>query len=66
MTTNTPQVGTPVKHGAGWYVPSGRVGYFVEWLHESARWRCTCPSFRYRGHIACKHIMRVRKGVSMG
>ena len=24
--TTTPPVGTPVKHGTGWFVPSGAVG----------------------------------------
>ena len=51
----TPQVGKPERRGAGWFVPSGQVGYYVEWLHASARWRCTCSRFRFRPHLACKH-----------
>ena len=56
----TPQVGKPERRGAGWFVPSGQVGYYVEWLHASARWRCTCSRFRFRPHLACKHIVAVR------
>jgi hypothetical protein len=69
--THTPQVGTPERRGAGhWYVPSANVGYHVRWV--SGRWVCTCPSHRWRSHLACKHIMAVRrfrdqgKAVSMG
>jgi hypothetical protein len=40
-------VGKPERRGAGWFVPLGAVGYFVEWLGEG-RWRCTCPSFVWR------------------
>src|SRR5215211_6633848 len=47
--TRTPQVGKPEKRVAGrWFVPSGTagVGYTVE--RVDGRWRCTCPSFRWR------------------
>jgi SWIM zinc finger len=66
--TQTQQVGRPQKRGAGWFVPSGAVGYYVEWLSEG-RWRCTCPSFRWRKTRTCKHIAavaRARKEVPMG
>jgi hypothetical protein len=43
--TKTPQVGKPVKRGAGWFVPSRQVGYHVERIE--GRWRCCCPSFRW-------------------
>jgi hypothetical protein len=62
--TKAPQLGTPVKRGAGWWVPPGTVGYFVEGV--DGRWRCTCPSFRWRHTRECKHIVAVRKEVSMG
>jgi hypothetical protein len=62
--TQAPELGTPVKHGAGWWVPSGQVGYHVECV--DGRWRCTCPSFRWRHTRECKHIAAVRKEVSMG
>ena len=62
--TQSPQVGTPEKRGAGWFVPSGVVGYHVE--RVDGRWRCTCPSFRWRQTGTCKHIAAVRKGVAMG
>jgi hypothetical protein len=67
MTTT--QLGKPERRGSGWWVPSGKVGYYVEWLRESARWRCTCSGFRFRPHLACKHIMAcraLRKEVRMG
>jgi hypothetical protein len=67
--TTTSDVGTPEKRGAGWFVPSGKVGYFVEYLRESHSWRCTCSGFRFRPHLACKHIEAVRtfrKEVAMG
>jgi hypothetical protein len=63
MATATQQIGRPQRHGAGWFVPSGQVGYFVERLQ--GRWRCTCPSFRWRKTGACKHIAAVRKEVTM-
>jgi hypothetical protein len=53
------QVGTPQRRGAGWFVPSGQVGYYVETVQE--RWRCTCPSFRWRRTRECKHITAVRR-----
>jgi hypothetical protein len=56
--TKTQQVGTPERRGAGWFVPSGAVGYFVE--QGEGRWRCTCPSFRWRKTHVCKHITVVR------
>jgi hypothetical protein len=60
--TQTSQVGTPEKRGSGWFVPSGAVGYHVERLPDG-RWRCTCRAFRFRPHLACKHIMCVKKEV---
>jgi hypothetical protein len=62
--TQSPELGTPVKRGAGWWVPSGAVGYFVE--RVEGRWRCCCPSFRWKNAGTCKHIMAVRKEVRMG
>ncbi len=62
--TKTPQLGTPEKYGAGWFVPSGTVGYHVERI--DGRWRCNCPGFRCHKTGTCKHIAAVRKGVSMG
>jgi hypothetical protein len=59
MATATQHLGTPQRHGTGWFVPSGQVGYFVERLE--GRWRCTCPSFRWgRKEGTCKHIGAVR------
>ena len=66
--TRTSPVGTPEKRGTGWFVPSGAVGYHVERVDN--RWRCTCPSARWRQQQLCKHAMAVireqRKGVCMG
>jgi SWIM zinc finger len=61
--TQTQQVGRPQKRGAGWFVPSGAVGYFVE--RREGRWRCTCPSFRWRKTRACKHIAAVKEVMRM-
>jgi uncharacterized Zn finger protein len=62
------QVGTPARRDAGWFVPSGQVGYFVE--RVDGRWRCTCPAARWRRQQLCKHVMAViqqqRKAVPMG
>ena len=58
------QVGTPERRRAGWFVPSGAVGYHVEQVE--GRWRCTCPSFRWRNTGTCKHIVAVEKEVQMG
>jgi hypothetical protein len=57
MKIATQHLGTPQRHGAGWFVPSGAVGYYVERLE--GRWRCTCPSFRWRKTGTCKHIQTV-------
>ena len=61
--TKSPELGKPVKRGAGWFVPSGKVGYFVEWVREGhiGRWRCTCPGYRrlmsgVTTPKVCKHI----------
>jgi len=62
--TTTPPVGKPERRGAGWYVPSGQVGYFVQ--RVEGRWRCTCPSFRWRNTRECKHIAAARKEVARG
>jgi hypothetical protein len=62
--TLTSQVGRPQRRGRGWWVPSGVVGYFVE--RVDGRWRCGCPSFRWRKAGECKHIAAVRKEVAMG
>jgi hypothetical protein len=64
MATLTGQVWTPQKRGAGWFVPSGTLGYFVERLEGD--WRDTCPSFLWRKPAARKHIAAVRKEVLMG
>ncbi len=67
MAPATQQLGIPKRHGAGWFVPSGQVGYYVERMSEG-RWRCTCPSFRWRKAGTCKHInavVRMRQEVSM-
>jgi hypothetical protein len=67
--TATPEVGKPVKRGAGWWVPSGEAGHFVEM--RTYKIRCTCLSFvhwrtrLYRGegkpiqavHAALKEVM---------
>jgi hypothetical protein len=58
--TRTPPVGTPEKRGAGWFVPSGAVGYFVE--RVDGHWRCTCPSARWRQQQLCKHVQAVIRG----
>jgi len=61
--TRTSVVGTPVKRGVNqWFVPSGTVGHTVKKL--DGRWRCTCPSFRWRKTGTCKHIAAVRAVVS--
>jgi hypothetical protein len=62
--TNTSQVGRPQRRGRGWWVPSSVVGYYLE--RVDGRWRCTCPSFRWRKAATCKHIAAVRKVVAMG
>jgi hypothetical protein len=60
MKAATQHLGTPEKHGPGlWFVPSGKFGYHVRWLE--GRYTCTCPSHRWRAHLACKHILWVRK-----
>jgi SWIM zinc finger len=59
MTKTTQHLGTPQRHGVGWFVPSGAVGYYVERLE--GRWRCTCPSFRWRKTGTCKHIVAVKR-----
>jgi hypothetical protein len=62
--TQTQQVGKPEKRGVNrWFVPSGQVVYVVERLE--GRWRCTCPSFRWRKTGICKHIRAVKE-VTMG
>jgi predicted nucleic acid-binding Zn finger protein len=57
------RVGTPQRCGAGWFVPSGAVGYYVEVTKKTGR--CTCPSFVWRRtrlpHGECKHIAAVRR-----
>jgi hypothetical protein len=53
------QVGTPERRGAGWFVPSEAVGYFVE--RVEGRWRCCCPSYRWKQAHKCKHITAVRR-----
>jgi hypothetical protein len=59
--TRTLVVGTPVRQERGWRVPSGLMTYFVE--RVDGRWRCTCPSMRWRHHTlpdgVCKHIKAV-------
>jgi hypothetical protein len=55
----TSTVGTPERRGAGWFVPSGAVGYYVE--RVDGRWRCTCPSARWRRQLLCKHVQAVIK-----
>jgi hypothetical protein len=62
--TRVSQVGKPERRGAGWWVPSGQAGYVVE--RVDGRWRCTCPSVRWRKANVCKHIAVVRKAVAMG
>jgi SWIM zinc finger len=60
--TQISQVGIPERRGLEhWWVPSGTagVGYTVERLE--GRWRCTCPSFRWRKIGTCKHIAAVRR-----
>jgi hypothetical protein len=68
MKAATPQLGTPVKHGRGWFVPSATVpdyGYYVEITRDTCR--CTCPSFVHRRtrlpRGECKHIRLVRHTV---
>jgi SWIM zinc finger len=63
MNAATPQAGTPQRRGAGWLMQSGAVGYYVERLQ--GRWRCTCPSFRWRKAGTCKHIAAVQREVTM-
>jgi predicted nucleic acid-binding Zn finger protein len=62
------EVGTPVRHGTGWFVPSGAVGYYVE--VTKAMVRCTCPSFVWRRtrlpRGECKHIAAVRRMILQG
>jgi hypothetical protein len=65
--TTTPQVDKPEKRGNGWFIRSGQVEYFVGRVED--RWRCTCPSFRWRKTGECKHINAVRgmrREVTMG
>ena len=63
MQTAT-EVGTPIRRGGGWFVPSGLVGYYCE--RVQGRWRCTCPSFRWRKTRECKHIAAVRRMLQQG
>lgn len=65
--TKTLEMGTPEKRGAGWFVPSGSagVGYHMEWCSDG-RWRCTCPSFRWRKTGTCKHISGGQEGGGEG
>jgi hypothetical protein len=69
MAITTQQIGRPQRHGVGWFVPSGQVGYFVEQVQGQGRWRCTCPSARWRRQQMCKHVQAVikalREGVTM-
>jgi hypothetical protein len=58
------EVGTPVRRGAGWFVSSGVVGYYVEVTKDMVR--CTCPSFRWRKTSECKHIEAVRRVLRQG
>jgi predicted nucleic acid-binding Zn finger protein len=57
----TPQVGKPERRCAGWFVPSGAFGYYVELTKDTVR--CTCPSFVWRRTKLpageCKHIAAV-------
>jgi hypothetical protein len=62
MATATQHLGTPQRHGAGWFVPSGQVGYHVERMRDG-RWRCTCPSARWRRQQLCKHVQAVIKAL---
>jgi hypothetical protein len=63
MKTATQQLGTPQRRGAGWFVPSGQVGYYV--AIDAWTVRCTCPSFVWRRTRLpggeCKHIAAVRR-----
>ena len=70
--TRTPPVGKPEKRGAAtWFVPSGTAGvdYTVERMSDG-RWRCACPSHRWRQQQMCKHVQAVireqRQEVRMG
>jgi hypothetical protein len=59
--TTTRQVGRPEKRGVNrWFVPSGSagVGYTVERMPDG-RWRCCCPSARWRRQQLCKHVQAV-------
>jgi hypothetical protein len=79
----TSQVGTPKRRAENrWFVRSGTagVGYTVARVQDASgdwRWRCTCPSFRWRQTTLpggrCKHISaclewlrQQRKAVRMG
>jgi hypothetical protein len=63
--TQTSQVGTPEKLSMNrWWVPSGQVGYYVERLE--GRWRCTCPSARWRRQQRCKHVQAVIRSLREG
>jgi hypothetical protein len=63
MTTML-HVGKPEQRGTNrWFVPSGNagVGYTVERL--AGRWRCMCPSARWRCQQLCKHVQAVIRAV---
>jgi hypothetical protein len=60
----TTELGIPQRRGIGWFVPSGAVGYYVEKVQQ--RWRCTCPSARWRRQQFCKHMQAVIKAIREG
>jgi hypothetical protein len=73
--TRAPQVGTPQRRGAGWFVPSASMpdyGYYVDLGQQMVR--CTCPGWVHRRTRLpggeCRHIKAVRelirRGVTMG
>ena len=70
--TNTLVVGKPETRRVNrWFVPNSAVGmgYWVERMGD-VRWRCCCPSRRWRRQQLCKHVIAVirqkRQGVTMG
>jgi hypothetical protein len=61
MTTTSP-LKTPERRGANhWFVESSRgtFGYYVRFV--SGHYTCGCNGFRFRPHLACRHIEAIKR-----
>jgi hypothetical protein len=63
MNAATPQLRKPETLGPNhWFVASASCpgfGYHVRFI--SGRYTCGCSAHRWRPHLACRHIIEVRK-----